>query len=72
MATITIPKTEYSKLKRQSDAYKKLSSRFFESVIKDPIEEVINDFHKTNLYTKGFLADLEDGLRESSYAKKWN
>jgi len=39
-------------------------------MIKDPIEEVINDFRKTNLYTKGFLADLEDGLKKSSYAKK--
>ena len=28
MNTITIPKTEYSKLKRQAEAYKKLSSRF--------------------------------------------
>ncbi|PIV31760.1 hypothetical protein COS33_01535 [Candidatus Wolfebacteria bacterium CG02_land_8_20_14_3_00_37_12] len=70
MNTITIPKNEYSKLRRQSDAYKKLSSRFFEFMIKDPIEEVINDFRKTNLYTKGFLADLEDGLKKSSYAKK--
>ena len=70
MATITIPKTEYSKLKRQSDAYKKLSSRFFEFMIKDPIEEVVSDFRKTSLYTKEFLTDLEDGLRKSSYAKK--
>jgi len=70
MNIITIPKNEYSKLRRQSDAYKKLSSRFFEFMIKDPIEEVINDFRKTNLYTKGFLADLEDGLKKSSYAKK--
>ena len=70
MNTITIPKNEYSKLRRQSDAYKKLSSRFFEFMIKDPIEEVINDFRKTNLYTKEFLADLGDGLKKSSYAKK--
>ena len=70
MATITIPKTEYSKLKRQAEAYKKLSSRFFEFMVKDPIEEVINDFRKTNLYTKEFLIDLEGGLRKSSYGKK--
>ncbi|MBI5306306.1 hypothetical protein HZB04_01850 [Candidatus Wolfebacteria bacterium] len=70
MGTITISKTEYSKLKRQSDAYKKLSSRLFEFIVKDPIEEIINDFQKTNLYTKEFLSDLEDGLKRSSYARK--
>lgn len=70
MATITIPKTEYSKLKRQADAYKKLSGRFFEFMIKDPIEEIVNDFRKTNLYTKEFLTDLEDGLKKSSYSKR--
>ncbi|MEK7553661.1 MAG: hypothetical protein AAB504_03220 [Patescibacteria group bacterium] len=70
MDTVIIPKTEYSKLKRQSDAYKKISSRFFEFIIKDPIEDVINDFQKTNLYTREFLTDLEDGLKKSSYAEK--
>lgn len=70
MSTITIPKIEYSKLKRQADAYKKLSSRFFEFMVKDPMEEVIKDFRETSLYTKEFLADLEEGLRKSSYAKK--
>ncbi|MEK7634539.1 MAG: hypothetical protein AAB396_01475 [Patescibacteria group bacterium] len=70
MNTITIPKTEYSKLKRQAEAYKKLSSRFFESIVKDPIGEVVNDFRKTNLYAEEFLSDMEDGLRKSSCAKK--
>ena len=70
MDTVIIPKTEYSKLKRQSDAYKKIYSRFFEIIIKDPKEDVIKEFQKTNLYTREFLTDLEDGLKKSSYAKK--
>ena len=70
MDTITISKNKYSELKRQADAYKKLSSRFFESIVKDSIEEVVNDFRKTNSYTKEFLTDLEDGLTKSSYAKR--
>lgn len=70
MTNITISKSEYSKLKHQADAYKKLSSRLFEFVIKDPIEEVVKDFKDTKLYSKEFLRDLEDGLRKSAYSKK--
>ncbi len=69
MATITISKTEYRKLRRQATAYQKLTSRLFESVIKDSIQEIINDFRKTDLYTDNFLEDLENGLRKSSYGK---
>lgn len=70
MKSVVMSKNEYSKLKKQADAYKKLSSRLFESLIKDPIEEIINDFRKADLYTNEFLADLEKGLRKSSFAKK--
>jgi len=70
MSNVTIPKIEYLKLKHQADAYKKLSGRFFESVIKDSVEEVVEDFRRSNLYTKEFLADMESGLRRSSFAKK--
>ncbi len=69
MASITIPKNEYVRLQRQASAYRKLTSRLFETVIKDPIKETIEDFGRTNLYTKEFLRDLEKGLRKSSYAK---
>lgn len=70
MSNITIPKNEYSKLKRQANAYKKLSGRLFEFIIKDPVDEVVKDFRETKLYTEEFLKDLEDGLRKSSYAKR--
>lgn len=70
MKSVVISKNEYSKLKKQADAYKRLSSRLFESLIKDPIEEIMNDFRRADLYTNEFLADLEKGLRKSSFAKK--
>ena len=71
MVKVAVPKTEYEKLKRQATAYRRFAEKFFESVIKDPIEEVVEDFRKTDLYTEEFLKDLENGLRKSSYAKKY-
>lgn len=71
MTQITIPKTEYEQLKQQAEAYRRLAARFFESVIKSPIKEVVEDFRKTDLYTEEFLKDLESGLRRSSYGKKY-
>ena len=71
MKKITISKEEYQKLKKQSEAYKKLTSRLFEAVVKDPIKDVVSDFRQTSLYTSEFLSDLEDGLRKSSYSAKW-
>ena len=72
MNTVTITKTEYQKLQNQSKAYQKLASNVFQFALKDPIQEVVDDFKKTDLYTDEFLIDLEDGLRESSYAAKTN
>ena len=69
MSTVTISKTKYLKLKRHAEAYRRISSRLFEFAIRDPIEDVVRDFKNTNLYTKEFLKDLEDGLRDSSYSK---
>lgn len=71
MAKVTIPKTEYERLKRQSTAYRQVAEKFFDLIVKDPIKEVVEDFKKTNIYTEDFLKDLESGLRESSYAKKY-
>lgn len=69
MVSITLPETEYRKLKRQAQAYRGFAARFFELIIKDPIQEVVDDFQKTNLYSKEFLEDLESGLRKSSYVE---
>ncbi len=69
MGTITISKKEYAKLKSQALAYRKMAKSLFSAVVKDPISEVAEDFKATGLYNKNFLADLETGLRKSSYLK---
>ena len=69
MVKVSIPKTEYVRLKRESAAYRSFAAKFFEEFTQDPIGEVVEDFRKTALYTKEFLADLESGLRKSSYLK---
>jgi len=69
MNTVTIPKKEYQKLKSQASAYRKMAKSLFSAVVKDPISEVAEDFKVTGLYSKGFLKDLETGLRKSSYLK---
>ncbi len=67
--TVTIPKKEYTALKRESRAYRQITARVFEAVVSDDIPSVVADFRKTELYTDDFLNDLEDGLRKSSYGK---
>ena len=69
MNRITISQEEYRKLRKQASAYKKLASRLFEAVIKDPIKVVVADFRKSGIYTQDFLHDLEAGLRKSSYGR---
>lgn len=69
MSKIAIPKIEYARLQRQAIAYRKLTERFFESVMRDPIDAVTADFRATGLYSDGFLRDLRDGLKKSSYGK---
>ncbi len=68
--TIVISKKEYQKLQKQAKAFQKLTGRLFETVLTDSVETVVDDFRKTNLYSEGFLSDLESGLRKSSYAKR--
>ena len=68
---ITIPRIEYVRLKREAQAYRRFAEQLFQTVVQYPIDDVVADFRKTNLYTEEFLADLEDGLRKSSYAKSY-
>jgi hypothetical protein len=72
MSDITISKAEYRRLKQQASAYRKLTSHLFESIVKAPIEDVVENFRSTDLYTDDFLKDLEEGLRKSSYGKMRN
>lgn len=69
MGQITISKQEYTQLKRQGAAYRKLAAKLFQSVVRDDVASVVKDFADTKLYSKGFLKDLEKGLRKSSYGK---
>ena len=68
---VTLPKTEYLRLKKLAQAYKNIAARMFEMPLRDPIDEVLADFKATKLYTKEFLSDLETGLRNSSYMQKY-
>lgn len=70
METITIPKSEYKKLLSKAAAYKKLAKSIFENAINDPVDEIVSDFKKTDLYTDEFLSDLKEGLEKSSLSKK--
>lgn len=70
MATVTIQKTTYERLKRHAEAYRRFAAGFFEAVVRDPIREITDDFRKTALYTEEFLHDLDAGLRKSSLEKK--
>jgi len=69
-STIVISRDEYQNLRKQAKAFQKLAGRIFESVITDSVEVVVQDFRKTKLYSEAFLADLEEGLKKSSYAKR--
>ena len=69
MNTVSIQKTEYQRLRRHAAAYRKMAERVYESVLRDPIKEVAEDFRRTGLYTDEFIVDLESGLRNSSYAR---
>ena len=70
METITIPKNEYRKLISKAKAYQKLAEHFFEGALGASAKDVVEDFRKTNLYTEEFLADLEKGLKKSTYLKQ--
>lgn len=69
MNKVLISKKEYQQLKERSEAYKKGASAFFSSVVRKSVAEVVEDFKNTDLYSKRFIADLEKGLKRSSYAK---
>lgn len=70
MATVRISEKEYKRLSRQARAFRLFATHVFESVLRDPLEDVVEDFRKTGKYIPEFLVDLEDGLRKSSFAKR--
>ncbi len=70
MADITISKKEYKTLKKQAAAFKVFASRFFEATV-GSVQDIVQDFRDTELYSEDFLHDLESGLKKSSYSKRY-
>ena len=68
---VILPKQEYLRLKQEAEAYRNLAAKVFELPLRDPVSEILADFRSTDLYNEDFLIDLEDGLRKSSYTKKY-
>ena len=71
MSMVTIPKTEYQSLVNQANAYRKIASRFAAQVIETPVTQVVENFRATKKYSKEFLVDLEDGLKDLRKSKSW-
>lgn len=69
MENITLSKDKYMELKRQAGLYRKFAAQFF-AMNFDSIEDIVEDFKKTDIYSKPFLKDLENGLKKSSYARR--
>lgn len=67
--TITLEKREYTALKKDAEAYRKIISSGFEKAISSPVPEIVRDFKLTNKYSEGFISDLESGLLKSSLNK---
>jgi len=71
MSKIIISKDEYQSLLFQANAYKRLVSSFASQIIEKPISSVMENFRSTRKYSKAFLSDLEDGLKDLRRSKAW-
>jgi|GEM_PF-1064889 len=68
---VTLPRKDYLRLKQEANAYRFIATKMFELPLKDPVKDVMADFKATALYTDDFLTDMEEGLRKSSFSKKY-
>ncbi|OGZ44825.1 MAG: hypothetical protein A3J54_00620 [Candidatus Ryanbacteria bacterium RIFCSPHIGHO2_02_FULL_45_13b] len=72
--TVTIPKTEYKRLKQIAGHYETIQrvveSDFFAEPPTKNATEVIKELRKTKRYTKPFLQSVSHGLKESSHFSK--
>ena len=71
MNKVTISKTKYQFLLSQANAYKKIASNFASQIVEEPLAEVMKSFRSTGIYSKEFLLDLEDGLKDLRRSKIW-
>lgn len=59
-----ISKNEYKSLTLQARAYRKLASVLASQILEEPVSEIVSSFKATGKYSKAFLSDLEDGLKD--------
>ena len=65
-STITLPKTEYQRLKKIAKRYEAVRHLVSEDVIQNQsTERVIQEFRATGLYRESFLKSLEKSLKEA-------
>ena len=57
MTTVTVPKKQYDQLKRQADAYRRFTAKFFETVMREDFEDRVR---------------CEVALRESKGKKRYS
>lgn len=69
--TVTIQKAKLDRLKKQAQAYRDLAAFVFRFVQRDPLNDVVEDFRDTGLYSDDFLKDLRSGLERSSFTKQY-
>ena len=65
--TVTLSKPEYTRLKKDAKAYRLLAERIFALPLVGTVSDVMDDFRAEGAYSEEFLADMEAGLRKSSY-----
>lgn len=71
MSKITISREKYKALLFEANAYRKLASTIASQAIERPVSEIVASFRATNLYSKGFLSDLDSGLKDLRKSKAW-
>lgn len=73
MVTVTISKKEYEKLLKKAFLYEHVRHVLAGDIFLPPptkeIKQIINGFKASKKYNKKFIADLEKGLKRSSYFK---
>lgn len=62
---ITISKSEYNKLKKESISYKEIMENLKSK--EKTLKEIISEFEETNIYEDDFIKDLEIALSKSNY-----
>lgn len=69
MSTVTIPKTQYKKLRERAKAYDSIVAAAREELLSPPpvreVKSIMSAFRTTGKYSEQFLKSVERGLRES-------